>query len=185
MPQFLRPFQHSTRVEGRPKSPGRPPRSSYLALVFVLLVAFLVAPAAALAAPADSPASPENAQLDDGATTGKWIDINLRTQRLTAYVGSKAVYSTLISSGKAPRYTATGRFKIYRKLKSQTMVGPGYRLPGVPNVMYFMGANAIHGAYWHNNFGHPMSHGCINVPVAKSGWLYAWAPIGTPVSVHY
>jgi lipoprotein-anchoring transpeptidase ErfK/SrfK len=65
------------------------------------------------------------------------------------------------------------------------MTGPGYNLPNVPYVMYFYGANAIHGTYWHNNFGHPMSHGCINLRTGDAAWLYSWASIGTPVVVHY
>jgi lipoprotein-anchoring transpeptidase ErfK/SrfK len=51
--------------------------------------------------------------------------------------------------------------------------------------MYFAGANAIHGTYWHNNFGRPMSHGCVNMRIPEAKWLYNWASIGTPVSVHY
>jgi lipoprotein-anchoring transpeptidase ErfK/SrfK len=65
------------------------------------------------------------------------------------------------------------------------MTGPGYNLPNVPWVMYFAGANAIHGAYWHNNFGRPMSHGCVNMRISEAQWLYNWASIGTPVVVHY
>ncbi len=116
---------------------------------------------------------------------GRWIDVNLSTQRLTAYQGKTAVFSTLISSGVAGYRTPTGRFAIRTKIPSQRMVGPGYNLPGVPWVMYFVGANAIHGTYWHNNFGRPMSHGCVNMRVADAQWLYNWASIGTPVVVHY
>ena len=119
------------------------------------------------------------------ACRGKWIDINLSRQRLTAYVGTRAVYSQLISSGTAAHRTATGRFAIRYKVRSQTMSGPGYYLPGVQWVMYFMGANAIHGTYWHHNFGRPMSHGCINMTNAAAKWIYYWAPVGTPVYVHY
>jgi lipoprotein-anchoring transpeptidase ErfK/SrfK len=65
------------------------------------------------------------------------------------------------------------------------MVGPGYDLPGVPWVMYFYSGYAIHGAYWHNNFGAPMSHGCVNMTPGEAQILYNWAPIGTEVYVHY
>lgn len=116
---------------------------------------------------------------------GRWIDINLSAQRLTAYQGQTAVFSTLISSGIAGRRTPTGRFAVRTKIPSQRMVGPGYNLPGVPWVMYFAGANAIHGTYWHNNFGRPMSHGCVNMRIPDAQWLYNWASIGTPVVVHY
>jgi LysM repeat protein len=118
-------------------------------------------------------------------TGGRWIDINLSTQRLTAYQGKTAVYSSLVSTGVAGRRTPVGRFAVRTKLRAQTMSGPGYYLPNVPYVMYFAGANAIHGTYWHRNFGRPMSHGCVNLPTAAAGWLYNWASIGTPVVTHY
>jgi lipoprotein-anchoring transpeptidase ErfK/SrfK len=116
---------------------------------------------------------------------GRWIDINLSRQSLTAYQGNSPVFSTSISSGIAGRRTPTGRFAVRTKIPSQRMTGPGYNLPGVPYVMYFAGANAIHGTYWHNNFGRPMSHGCVNMRIPEAKWLYNWASIGTPVSVHY
>jgi lipoprotein-anchoring transpeptidase ErfK/SrfK len=118
-------------------------------------------------------------------SAGRWIDINLSNQRLTAYQGNSAVFSTSISSGIAGHRTPTGRFAVRTKIPSQRMTGPGYNLPGVPYVMYFAGANAIHGTYWHNNFGRPMSHGCINMRIPEAKWMYSWASIGTPVSVHY
>jgi len=127
-------------------------------------------------APQPAPAAP---------TAGRWIDVNLSAQRLTAYQGQTAVFSTLISSGVAGHRTPTGRFAIRTKIPSQRMVGPGYNLPNVPWVMYFAGANALHGTYWHNNFGRPMSHGCINLRIPDAQWLYNWASIGTPVVVHY
>ena len=59
-----------------------------------------------------------------------------------------------------------------------------YNVPDVPDVMYFDNdGNALHGAYWHNNFGTPMSHGCVNLPLDVAHWMYEWAPIGTPVTV--
>ncbi|MDP9473018.1 MAG: L,D-transpeptidase, partial [Chloroflexota bacterium] len=59
-----------------------------------------------------------------------------------------------------------------------------YGVKDVPNVMYInFDAEALHGAYWHDNFGTPMSHGCINLPLDVSAFLFGWAPLGTPVSV--
>ena len=116
---------------------------------------------------------------------GRWIDINLSQQRITAYQGRTAVFSGLVSTGVAGKRTPTGRFAVRTKIPAQRMSGPGYNLPGVPYVMYFAGANAIHGAYWHNNFGRPMSHGCVNMRIPEAKWLYNWASIGTPVVVHY
>jgi len=65
------------------------------------------------------------------------------------------------------------------------MIGPGYNLPNVPWVMYFYDGYAIHGTYWHHNFGHPMSHGCINMTIPDAHWLYNWAPKGTLVVIHW
>ena len=78
-----------------------------------------------------------------------------------------------------------GQFQIYNKIPSQTMFGADFYLPDVPYVMYFYSSYAIHGAYWHDNFGAPMSHGCINMRVSQAEWLYNFAPIGTWVVIHY
>jgi len=64
------------------------------------------------------------------------------------------------------------------------MTGPGYDLANVPWTMFFYAGYAIHGTYWHNNFGHPMSHGCVNMTTTEAKWLYEWAPKGTLVVVH-
>ena len=64
------------------------------------------------------------------------------------------------------------------------MTGNDYDVPNVPNVLYFDRGYALHGAYWHNNFGTPMSHGCVNLPLGNAQWLFNWAQIGTPVIIH-
>jgi LysM repeat protein len=115
----------------------------------------------------------------------KWIEINLSEQSLTAWQGDVAVMHTSISSGRSNTPTVTGRFTIGNKYKAQRMTGPGYDLPNVPYVMYFFSGYAIHGAYWHTNFGTPMSHGCVNMWPNESRMLYEWAPAGTEVYVHY
>jgi lipoprotein-anchoring transpeptidase ErfK/SrfK len=65
------------------------------------------------------------------------------------------------------------------------MSGPGYYLPAVPYVMYFYKDYGIHGTYWHNNFGTPMSHGCVNMSIPDSEWVYNFSSVGTVVNVHY
>lgn len=119
----------------------------------------------------------------------RWIDVNLSTQSLTAYEGTSAVYSTLISSGLPQTPTVVGEFRIWLRYESQDMngyaIGYDYYTPNVPHVQYFYKGFAIHGAYWHNNFGQPMSHGCVNVTPADALWLYNWATHGTWVKVHY
>ncbi len=105
----------------------------------------------------------------------KWIEIDLSAQTLTAWEGSVQVLQTLVSTGSSWTPTPTGHFRIFHKLLSQTMRGPDYVQPNVPYVMYFNGAYAIHGAYWHNEFGRPRSHGCVNLTVPDSKWLFDWA----------
>ncbi len=90
-----------------------------------------------------------------------------------------------ISSGTRKTPTPRGSFRIMRKYERQRMLGPGYDLPNVPWVMYFRsGGYAMHGTYWHNNFGRPMSHGCVNLPTGVAAWLYRWAPSGTKVVIN-
>ena len=118
----------------------------------------------------------------DGA---RWIEVNLSDQTLTAWQGDVPVLYTSVSTGTYLYPTVTGRFAVNTKYSSQRMTGPGYDLPGVPWVMYFYSGYAIHGAYWHNNFGTPMSHGCVNMRPGEAEMLYAWADYGTEVYVHY
>ena len=115
----------------------------------------------------------------------RWIDVNLSEQRVYAYEGDVVVNSFIVSTGTARTPTVTGKFKIWIKLKSTTMSGPGYHLTNVPYTMYFHGDYGLHGTYWHNNFGTPMSHGCVNLAIPDAQWLFNWAFEGTEVNVHY
>ena len=119
----------------------------------------------------------------------RWVDVNLTTQSLVAYEGDTIALSTAISSGTWQHPTVTGQFRIYVAYASQTMdgrrLGYDYYLENVPYVMYFYQDYALHGTYWHNNFGTPMSHGCVNMYTPDAEWLYNWASIGTLVNVHY
>jgi len=106
----------------------------------------------------------------------KWIDVNLTTQRLVSYEGERAVYSAIVSTGTNERPTVTGQYRIQRKYLYDDMSYPGYYyLPDVPHVMYFYSGYAIHGTYWHNNFGTPMSFGCVNLTLSDAQWLFDWA----------
>lgn len=142
------------------------------------------------APPASASASKRPASIPAGT---KWIDVNLSRQFLTAYDGDTVFWSGAISSGRAGYETPTGTYSIFTKLRSQDMRGPDPTLPGgeyfqpdVPNVMYFAdGGFALHGVYWHNNFGTPMSHGCVGLPLSGAAAIYAWAPYGTLIYIHY
>jgi lipoprotein-anchoring transpeptidase ErfK/SrfK len=119
----------------------------------------------------------------------KRIEVDLTNQKLYAYEGSKKKMSFTVSTGKwAP--TPTGEFKIWAKLKYTLMTGGSklygtyYYLPNVPYTMYFYQGYGIHGAYWHDNFGHPMSHGCVNMKIEDAGRLFSWANPPVPSNVN-
>ncbi|MGO2683209.1 MAG: L,D-transpeptidase family protein [Microbacterium sp.] len=119
------------------------------------------------------------------------IDINLATQTVSAIENGSVVNSWSVSSGAGEFATHTGSFQIGWKTSSQNMgnsdltQAPNYFQPDVPWVMYFNGDEALHGVYWHSNWGTPMSHGCVGMPIPAAEWLYNWSPEGVTVNVHY
>ena len=141
---------------------------------------------------------------DPYAPGAKWVEVSIAQQRLWVYQGETLISTTLVSTGLDPNPTEIGMFHIRLKYLQQDMkgftnatgevVGFGdeaptdavpYDVKDIPHVMYFdMQGEALHGAYWHNNFGHKMSHGCVNLPLDFAAWLYGWAPLGTGVLVH-
>jgi hypothetical protein len=149
-----------------------------------------------------------NPQGDPESPGRKWIEVSISQQTLWAYQGTTLITSSLVSTGIEPNHTEQGIFHVRYKLPKTDMAGTvapdgtvdalgqqaadsasggdvGYVVPDVPDVMYFdADAEALHGAYWHNNFGHPMSHGCVNLPLDFAHFLYGWAPLGTEVWVH-
>jgi lipoprotein-anchoring transpeptidase ErfK/SrfK len=118
------------------------------------------------------------------ANEDRWIDVDLSRQIVTAYEGSIPVRAFDVSTGTAYHPTPSGLFRIWIKLKWDDMAGPGYYLPDVPFTMYFYKAYALHGTYWHSNFGTPMSHGCVNLRTEDAAWLFDFASVGTLVNVH-
>ncbi len=109
----------------------------------------------------------------------RWIRVDLSEQVVVAYEGNKPIRGFIISSGLSRTPTVTGEFHIKTKVKSQTMTGGSgayyYNLPNVKWVQYFYQEYAFHGTYWHNDFGRPKSHGCINMTNADAKWLFDWA----------
>jgi hypothetical protein len=146
--------------------------------IVLLMVVLVVAPTSALAAP--------HTHDTDWTPTGPpWIEINLSEQWLTAYEGNTPVFGAAVSTGIDGRNTPEGDFAIEWMVEWEDMEGADYYLPDVPYVMYFADYLAIHGTYWHDNFGYQMSHGCVNLTISDAAWLYNWASIGTPVWIHY
>lgn len=124
----------------------------------------------------------------DGVTTGRWIDVDLAEQTLAVYENYELVFATVIASGLDPFWTRPGLFQIYSKKETETMRNGDptdfYYLNNVPWTMYFDKARALHGAYWRTRFGYPQSHGCVNLSVGDSHWLFNWAHEGDYVYVH-
>jgi len=133
------------------------------------------------------PAPPGNPTINEA----KWIDVDISEQRIRAYAGNQVVYTALVSTGREPNPTVIGQYRIWIKLRYDDMEGGSkekgdyYYLEDVPYVMYFYQGYGIHGTYWHNNFGTPMSHGCVNLTIADAAWFYNWAEVGTLVNTHY
>ncbi len=144
-------------------------------------------------------------ELRDGfpsVATGrrKWIDISIRDQALVAYEGQRPVFVTLISSGRGGlgerdesnpdgEKTVRGTFMIHEKSVSSTMDGDedradSYELQDVPMVQYFHRGFALHGAYWHDDFGKKRSHGCINLAPHDAAWLFEWTDPAVPEGWH-
>lgn len=119
----------------------------------------------------------------------KRIEVDLSEQWLTAYAGDEVVYDAPVSTGKDGFNTPAGTYKVYLKYAKQTMRGTlggeSWVVPNVPHVLYFNGAVALHGAYWHDKFGTGtrLSHGCVNLPLEAAALLYDWTSEGTPVIV--
>jgi lipoprotein-anchoring transpeptidase ErfK/SrfK len=130
------------------------------------------------------PAVPTDAIAGIGSDEA-WIDVNLSEQMVYAYRGTELVNSFLVSTGTWDHPTVTGQYRIYVKYEYTDMSGPGYYLTNVPYTMYFYDGYGLHGTYWHNNFGTPMSHGCVNLRTEDAQWLFEFASVGTLVNVHY
>ena len=129
---------------------------------------------------------------EEVALTGeKWIDVDISDQVLTAYQGDTVVRAFIVSTGSSRYPTVTGSFRTYSRTELQDMSGGSqaagdyYYQPDVPWVQYFFEGYALHGAYWHNSFGTPIGHGCVNMRVGDSQWLYEWTGVtGIRVEVH-
>jgi hypothetical protein len=133
----------------------------------------------------------------DLAPGERWIDVNLKSQTLVAFIGDKPVYATLISSGKESKEkekdhrTPLGEWRIREKHITTTMDGDGsaagdlpYSIEDVPYVMYYHKSFALHGAFWHTNFGMQMSHGCVNLAPLDAKFLFYFVTPVIPAGFH-
>lgn len=141
------------------------------------------------------PIAPEAMTPISPEVTDKRIEVNLKDQMLHAYENGSVVFSaqcatgtqfTIEDEGFVDFRTAPGNYTVVRKRPSRHMMGfmgrpDQYDLPGVPFCTYFTEEGAaVHGAYWHNDFGHPRSHGCVNVPPDVAKWVWRWADPSAP-----
>ncbi len=123
------------------------------------------------------------------ARGGKWIEVELSTQTLITWNDHVEESRMTVSSGKPGFRTPKGAFRISSKYPARrtvaTVNGEHWDIPGVPWIMVFRtGGYYIHGVYWHNDFGAPVSHGCVTLPVPSAEALYDWTPSGTPLWIH-
>lgn len=128
--------------------------------------------------------------VPEGVDTNRWVEVNLNEQVLSIHEQGKLVFATPISSGRDPFFTKPGLFKIYQKLEVDKMTGSFesdrsdyYYFEDVPYIMYYDQKRALHAAYWNTFLGHPSSHGCINLSVGDSHWVFDWANEGDYVYV--
>ncbi len=116
---------------------------------------------------------------------GKWIEIKLADQVLTCYEDTTPVFTTRVASGVWDTPTPRGEFKVLYKRHTQRMIGEDYDLAGVAFPTYFTWSGvAIHGTYWHNDYGRPHSHGCLNVPSSAARWIFRWTDPSVPYYEH-
>lgn len=116
----------------------------------------------------------------------KWMHVALGEQTLVAYEWKTPVFVTLVSSGKKGYRPPRGTFYVHKKYLTVTMGGKDpiegqYRVEDVPWTMYYWRSYAVHGAYWHNDFGVPRSHGCTNISPPDAKWLYYWSDPEVPL----
>jgi lipoprotein-anchoring transpeptidase ErfK/SrfK len=170
-------FRHVNRLQGSAS--------------FVLLISLLL-PTTSLLALEASPAALRDevpnewiaSWVDDlKHSNQRWIEVSISGRTLTAWEGGTPVRSFTVSTGREDEPTLPGVFQIEHKLERAWMQGDGYDIPNVPYTMYYSGSYAIHGAYWHSDFGSAISNGCINLPVGQAAWLFDWADIGTTVVI--
>ena len=152
---------------------------------------------AALLAALAAPGLPASAQEMSDPGPGRWqtgekeVVVSLGAQHLWAYEGEQPILATFVSTGTAETpevVTPIGQWRVLVKLPLETMTGTvngePYQVEDVPYVMYFTDeGHALHGTYWHNNFGAPMSHGCVNLPMDVAEWMFRWAPEWTAVTI--
>jgi hypothetical protein len=127
-----------------------------------------------------------NYQLNDGADDSRYILVDVSDQTLYAFEDGEIVHYFPVSTG-AHGYTPRGNYSVTDKLLWHDYVwkteDAEWNIPGVQYNLRFKQHYYIHYAYWHDNFGNPMSGGCVNVNLDNSKWIYEWSEVGVPVEI--
>ncbi|MBI5038068.1 MAG: L,D-transpeptidase family protein [Candidatus Kerfeldbacteria bacterium] len=126
---------------------------------------------------------PSTWRAESALSHARYVQVDLSDQRLEAFENGRMVKSFLVSTGLPKTPTRPGTFQISEKIYSHLYSGPDYYLPNTLYNLRFDGPRLLHGAYWHNNFGKPMSHGCVNIAYKDAVWLYDWMQIGDTVII--
>ena len=108
----------------------------------------------------------------------RWVGVSLAQQTAVAYEGDRPVFAALIASGLPGTPTVQGIFRTWLRLADGQDVGPGYYLEDVTWTCYFYAGYSLHTAYWHDKFGSPRSHGCVNMSPHDAWWVYQWSSAG-------
>ncbi len=126
-----------------------------------------------------------NPEPPEGVHNGRWVEVNLAEQTVAVYSDSRMAFATVISSGVPGTWTQPGLFQAYQKKANETMSGSFtsdrsdfYYLEDVPWTVYFDQSRALHGTYWHNAFGVPLSRGCVNLSTGDARWVFDWIQEG-------
>ncbi len=160
----------------------------YLTFFFigVAAIAALAATPATRAAPPTT-ATPTPIDSSDPARIpipSHWVSVDLSEQTLTAYEGRIAIRTFTVSTGDADHPTWKGRFRVGAKHETIDVIGGDYYFKDVPYFIQYYYGFAIHAATWHDDFGAPVSHGCVNMKLEDAKWVYEFLSVGDVVYIH-
>ncbi len=149
-------------------------------------MAALAAPSATQAAPPVTapPAPADSSDPDQIPIPRHWVSVDLSDQTLIAYEGRVAIKTFVVSTGDADHPTLKGRYRVKAMWEKIDVIGQDYYFHDVPYFIKYYGSFAIHAATWHDDFGAPVSHGCVNMKLADAQWLYEFLKVGDLVYIH-
>jgi len=125
-----------------------------------------------------------------GIDGGIWVEVSISKQTMVIFKGKTPIFRSKVSTGQPGFESPTGIFYVQRMLRHDDMngefLGEDYFYPDVPNVMYFTDrGHALHGVYWHDDFGTPLSHGCVGMPLEAAEYLFSMAYVGMGMEIFY